>query len=98
MANTYFDHTGREIVLDGKIKKGGEGAVFNVRSNRQVVAKVYNDPVSNEKAAKLAAMLRLPSDELKNCAAWPCATLHQFQGGPTVGIIIPRIDNAREIH
>ncbi len=92
------DARGRRITLGPQLARGGEGSVYPVTDRPDLVAKVYHGPVSAEKAAKLAAMARLPSDRLRRLAAWPMDTLHDRSGGMVRGILMPRVQDHRELH
>lgn len=98
MKRQFFDHQGRRVVIENEIGKGGEGAVYELSGTRKHVAKIYHNPVDPEKDNKLALMLHLGDDSLQKIAAWPLATLHDRAGGPTRGLILPRIDTPTEIH
>lgn len=94
----YVNQNGQTITLQGKIGVGGEGAVYGIAGIPNFVAKIYHQPATSEKAAKLTAMAELSTPEILRFAAWPTGTLHQSRGGDTLGIILPRIKDFREIH
>jgi DNA-binding helix-hairpin-helix protein with protein kinase domain len=62
------------------------------------VAKVYHKVPAQQTEAKLRTMVALARDELIKVAAWPTATLHERAGGPTVGLMMRRIKDFKEIH
>jgi DNA-binding helix-hairpin-helix protein with protein kinase domain len=86
------------LSLGRELGRGGEGAVFEVAGRPSAVAKIYHQPVTASKAAKLAAMQHLATDELLSVASWPTATLSDRVGGPVRGILLPKIENYRDIH
>jgi len=94
----FIDQAGRQVSLVQKIGSGGEGAVYEVMSRHDLVAKIYHKPPTPEKCSKLSTMVKLGSPQISEFAAWPRATLHEKAGGPITGIIIPRVSDAREIH
>lgn len=94
----FLDQHGRKVQLSSKIGTGGEGTVFEIAGTSDFVAKIYHKCATPEKSAKLAAMATLATKEILSVAAWPTATLHQAVGGPTVGIVLPRVKDSREIH
>jgi len=98
MTRQVFDQQGRPVVIGKELGRGGEGAVFEVSGHRDYVAKIYHKPAVPEKAQKLALMIRLGCDSLKQYAAWPIATLHETVGGPTKGLVMPKIAKPTEIH
>ena len=98
MTRQVFDQQGRPVVIGRELGRGGEGAVFEVPGSRDYVAKIYHKPAVPEKAQKLALMIRLGGDSLKQFAAWPVASLHETAGGPTKGLVMPKIAEPIEIH
>jgi DNA-binding helix-hairpin-helix protein with protein kinase domain len=91
------DATGRAVRLGKELGRGGEGSVFDVDGESDVVAKLYHAPPEPEKAAKLAAMARSASPALTSVAAWPTNTLHEGGGAPVAGLLMPRASGA-EVH
>lgn len=94
---TLASSDGRSIRLGAKLGTGGEGAVFRVEGHPNLVAKLYHEAVSDEKAAKLAAMASLMTESLRRVAAWPEATLHAGRGRPS-GFLMRQIVDHRDIH
>ncbi|WP_425614664.1 helix-hairpin-helix domain-containing protein [Anatilimnocola sp. NA78] len=94
----YLGPQGQTYWLGNQIAAGGEGAIYEITGLSQLVAKLYHSPPSTRKAAKLAAMVAMASDEIAEVAAWPVATLHAVAGGPPVGIVMPKIEAASEMH
>src|SRR4051812_34291812 len=94
----YFDHNGKQISLGRQIGTGGEGAVFEIPGSSNSVAKLYHRAVPNEKREKLSLMARAASNDILTFAAWPVTTLQKTQGGEVVGLVMPRISDAKDIH
>lgn len=95
----YIDQNGRQIVLGKCLGKGGEGAVYEFAGSPDLVAKIYHPsklPLTPDKSEKLSVMLPRGTAEIMSFAAWPKATLHL--NGKTVGLVLPRIRDSREIH
>jgi DNA-binding helix-hairpin-helix protein with protein kinase domain len=93
------DHLGNEVRLATvPFATGGEGAVFDVVGQPNVVAKLYNKPQAGEHCDKLRAMARLCSPNLLKIAAWPTATLSNGNQSEVLGILMPRITDHKEIH
>ncbi len=93
------DQSGNEVRLATKpFAIGGEGEVFDVLNNPDVVAKLYNKLQSRERCDKLRAMAKLCSPDLLKIAAWPTATLNAGDPAAIDGILMPRIADFLEIH
>ena len=98
-ATQLRDHLGNEVRLAPKpFAVGGEGAVFDVQGQPNLVAKLYNKPQSRERCDKLRAMAKLCGPDLLKIAAWPTATLSTGNGAAIDGILMPRIAGYLEIH
>lgn len=97
-SRSLVDRQGRPIALGTRLGGGGEGEVFDVRDRPGLVAKIYSRPIPPEKAAKIALMTWLQNDRLLRVAAWPVEVLSEGVGGPTVGLLMPRVTGYQEIH
>jgi len=80
------------------IGSGGEGDVYEVAGAPDRVAKLYKSAVPQDKADKLAAMVAHTTRELTQFAAWPTALLTSPGDRRPIGVVMPRIVAAREIH
>src|SRR5262245_39807591 len=98
MSQQFYSSDGRPIHLGRQLGKGGEGAVFEVVGRHQLVAKIYHQRVSVEKAAKLTAMVNLKTDRLLKLSAWPIDILHESNGGALKGFVMPNVIGHRDIH
>ena len=97
MPKKYYDSKGNLFTLAEKIGRGGEGAVYFCQDNDELVAKIYHEPITVEKAGKLRWMAENQHDRLLKVAAWPVETLHDNPDGKIVGFLMPSI-RAKEIH
>ncbi len=93
---TVYDSKGQSYILTNQIGRGGEGAVFACPDDHELVAKIYHEPVTQEKAGKLRWMADNQNDQLLKVAAWIVDTL-QDDAGKTVGFLMPNV-KAKEIH
>ncbi|HVE59963.1 MAG TPA: hypothetical protein VNB22_24330, partial [Pyrinomonadaceae bacterium] len=93
---TFYDSQGQSYVLINQIGRGGEGAVFACPNDFNLVAKIYHEPIDEEKAEKLRWMAENKNDQLLKVAAWIVDTLHDSEG-KTVGFLMPNV-KAKEIH
>ena|GEM_PF-4589259 len=71
MAECYYNSRGEQIELGERIGVGAEGEVFEVTGRAGLVAKVYYQPPSEEKAEKLLVLTRLRSEKLLKFSSWP---------------------------
>jgi DNA-binding helix-hairpin-helix protein with protein kinase domain len=87
---------GRSLLLDSQLGKGGEGTVFSVTNDQKIVAKVYNQQINAQKAAKLDAMARMADADLLRFAAWPISTIKDR--GVVCGFVMPKLVGYRPLH
>src|SRR5215470_15217573 len=88
-----------EIVrLERRIGVGAEGEVYEIQDRSDLVAKIYHEPPSPEKAEKLVALSRLGNERLFNLSAWPVDVLRDAPEGAVVGFVMKRISGAEEVH
>ena len=95
--STYYDSQNNAHVLAERIGSGGEGTVFFTGEDFKTVAKIYHEPVSEEKAEKLRWMAANKNDRLLKVAAWVVDVLHDAPNGKVVGFLMPSV-KAKEIH
>ncbi len=84
------DGRGDAINLGKELGRGGEGAVYDLVGQPDVVAKVYLKPPSAEHGAKLSAMAGMATPPLLRIAAWPTGTLHD-PSGAVAGFTMPKV-------
>ncbi|MBX7173938.1 MAG: hypothetical protein K1X72_23410 [Pyrinomonadaceae bacterium] len=94
---TFYDSNGKPYALSIEIGRGGEGTVFYCPNDLSLVAKVYHEPVTEEKAEKLRWMAANKNEGLLKIAAWIVDTLHEQPNGKIVGFLMPNV-KAKEIH
>jgi DNA-binding helix-hairpin-helix protein with protein kinase domain len=97
MAATPLKGSIGRIALGRQLGSGGEGAVYEVAGNAELVAKVYHSPPSPEKAEKLRVMAKLASADLRALTAWPVDVL-QGDDGRVQGFLMPKVDGYKDIH
>ena len=98
MSQQFYSSEGKLISLGRKLGQGGEGAVLEVSSQSDLVAKIYHNAASPEKTAKLTAMVRLKTERLLKLSAWPINTLHEQPGGAVKGFVMPKVVDHQDIH
>jgi len=96
--NPKKKRSGMHVELGRVLAEGGEGRIHEIIGRPAFVAKVYHDPPSREKAAKLAALVEASTKKLLAVAAWPVELLREEPGGPPIGAVMPRIDDHKDIH
>ncbi len=97
MPTRLYDSKGNAHVLTEKIGRGGEGTVYYCAGNDDLVAKIYHEPITDEKATKLRWMAENQHERLTKIAAWVVETLHEKPHGKIIGFLMPRV-KAKEIH
>jgi DNA-binding helix-hairpin-helix protein with protein kinase domain len=55
---TFYDSQNQPYALDEQLGRGGEGTVFSLSDDFSVVAKIYHEPIEEDKAEKLRWMAR----------------------------------------
>ena len=98
MSQQLYTSEGKPIFLGRILGQGGEGTVLEVSSQRNLVAKIYHNAATREKAAKLMAMVGLKTERLLNLSAWPIDTLHEKSGGAIKGFVMPNVVGHHDIH
>jgi len=95
---TYNDENGNPILLGNEIAQGGEGIVYHVQSNPNVVAKLYKPKVLNKKSAtdKIKATCAIYDKNIAQFAAMPQTVI--YSGNKVRGFIMEKITNFKEIH
>lgn len=90
------DRSGRPIKIGRRIGAGGEGEVFEVNGSPFTVAKIYHQPLTAERAAKIEAMIPLATGGIRDFCAWPTALL--LEGRQPRGLLMPLIKDRKEVH
>ena len=88
---------GRRVRLGRKLGQGGEGAIYEIVDQPELVAKIFHVPLSPSRAEKIRAMIATRSAALDRLTAWPIELLTLPSGEP-VGLTMPRIVGYRDIH
>lgn len=96
MVQTVKDAAGATIALGQLLGKGGEGSVYELGSDKALVAKIYHKEMAPERVQKLRAMTTLDAADLGKFTAWPRHLL--FVSGKPRGFIMPRMVGHKDIH
>ncbi len=99
LPSQVFDAKGNSIKLGRQLGRGGEGAVFDVPSEPDYVAKIYHAAVSLDKAEKIQGMALNFNTKLLEFAAWPIKAVYKnWNRNGLCGFLMPKVLDYREIH
>lgn len=90
-------HARTSIHLGQELGRGGEGTVFAIDGQNDLVAKIYSVVPEAGKIQKLAAMTAAATPSLLRIAAWPIDLLRDIKG-LVRGFVMPRVIARRDIH
>src|SRR5262249_38935378 len=93
-----LDSQGRIITLGPILGKGGEGTVYEVGQTTANVAKVYHNPLSQDRIDTIRARAGMRSDALARCTSWPIDLLTTKRTKQPIGLLMPRITNRKNVH
>ena len=89
--------TRTSICLGQELGRGGEGAVFAIDGQENLVAKIYSVSPDARKVQKLTAMAKAANSSLLGIAAWPVDLLTDNRG-LVRGFVMRRVIARRDIH
>jgi DNA-binding helix-hairpin-helix protein with protein kinase domain/thioredoxin-like negative regulator of GroEL len=98
MSALFYTTSDKPLRLGPKLGTGGEGTVYEVEGAPALVAKLYHEPISEERAAKLEWLARAGTERLFKLTAWPVDVVREQPGGRVVGFTMRRIGQAEEVH
>jgi DNA-binding helix-hairpin-helix protein with protein kinase domain len=98
MHKQVFDASGNRIAIGKQLGRGGEGAVFDIEGQPNYVAKLYHAALTPQKSRKIITMAKRVSPAIAKIATWPTATLHTTSKNDVVGLVMPKLGRAQEIH
>ncbi len=98
MSQTFYTSQAAKITLGAKLGSGGEGEVYELRGQPELVAKLYHEPLAAEKAEKLQVLARLGNERLFKIAAWPIDVLRATPAAEVCGFLMRRLSQAAEVH
>jgi DNA-binding helix-hairpin-helix protein with protein kinase domain len=98
MLPQIIDANGREIQLSTLLGQGGEGAVYSISSSSELVAKVYPQPLSPERSAKIQLMTAYANPVVRQFSAWPAGLVFTKSGRAPIGLLMPKVSNRKDIH
>ncbi len=94
----YYGRNGQRYSLDSSpFAAGGEGGIYNISGQPNMVAKLYKTSPGKEKENKLLAMANKPLEaNFLNQVAWPVDVLYD-SSRCFVGFIMPKISKGEEL-
>lgn len=95
-ADRIVNGSGAEVVFGRELGRGGEGSVFELVGQSDLVAKVYHKPLPKDKQEKIEAMVRLKTERLLRFTVWPVDVLRDA-GRRVIGFLMPCL-SGKEIH
>lgn len=94
---SVVDVNGQILHLESQIASGGEGAVYGIKSQQNLVAKVYHKLPSFQTHEKLKSMVQIANPALLSIAAWPKSLLYSQKNRELVGFVMPRLSDCHPI-
>jgi tetratricopeptide (TPR) repeat protein len=98
MPETLFNSQGEPVRFGQRLGGGSEGVVYEVQGQEDLVAKVYYEMPTAEKAEKLVVLTRLGTERLRGLSAWPIDVLRDQHNGRVAGFVMNRLTQAEEVH
>ena len=100
---TVWDSVGKRVDLRGELGSGGEGTVYTLRDDPELVAKIYHpSKLSADTRKKLELMISYPpvtkDDHTGHLfVSWPTKLLYDALGGAFRGFLMPRVNKRNNL-
>ncbi len=94
---TIFDQQRKAVPLGKLLGRGGEGAVFEIVGEPDLVAKIYHPDKARERQQKIAAMVASGIQTQVSNAAFPLSPLYEG-AGTFAGFTMRRIGKQKPVH
>lgn len=92
-----FDQQRKAVPLGKLLGRGGEGAVFEIIGEPNIVAKIYHADKARERQQKIAAMVASGMQNKVSTAAFPISPLFE-SAGTFAGFTMRRIGKQKPVH
>src|SRR4051794_30499034 len=94
---SIFDQQRKAVPLGKLLGRGGEGAVFEIVGEPDLVAKIYHPDKARERQQKIAAMVASGIQNKLSNAAFPLSPLYEG-AGTFAGFAMRRIGKQKPVH
>ena len=98
MSRLLYTSSAQPLRLGSVLGAGGAGTVYEVQNAPALVAKLYHEPLTSERAEKLTLLARLGNERLFKLTAWPIDVLRAQPDGPITGFTMQHVGQAEEVH
>lgn len=95
----YTTKSGDQVRLGKELGRGGQGAVFKIVGEQQMVAKIYFSLSDDRISHKLYALVQSKDEVLQRISAWPEHILYNAEGSVS-GFVMPLVSEKEyyELH
>lgn len=87
---------GTRVRLGARLGQGGDGAIYELEGQPDTVARIFHQPLPEQRAQKIRTMAALRRPALERLTAWPIGLL-SLPGGQAIGVKMPRVVGHRDI-
>lgn len=98
MSKLLYTSSAQPLRLGSALGAGGAGTVYEIKDAPSLVAKLYHEPLTPERAEKLSLLARLGNERLFKLTAWPIDVLRLQPDGPITGFTMQCVGQAEEVH
>lgn len=97
MSNQVFTGDKSTYTIARELGKGGEGSVYELAGNTMQVLKIYSEPLTGQKIAKLRLMAAMHNALVEEYAAWPADVVTDSSGKPA-GFVMKKLADYYPLH
>lgn len=94
---TFTGLHNEQYITTRELGRGGEGTVYELRNQGELVVKKYNETLTGEKIAKLKLMVAMRSPAIEAYAAWP-VDLVRDESGFFCGFVMKKLAGYVPMH
>lgn len=89
---------GSQYRLSQEIGRGGQGSVWALAGEPNLVAKFYHEGIPPQDLKKLEAMCRLKTASLEKVTAWPLTLLRETKSGQPQALLMRRVKGFKSVN